>query len=289
MNRLLIVGCGDIARRLIPLLTGHYRIFALIRNPVYRGELRALGVRPICGDLDERASLLRIAGIGQTVLHLAPPPNRGGQDGRTRNLLAVLSRAFAPQRLIYLSTSGVYGDCAGERIDETRPVNPQTARAQRRLDAEKQIRVWAGRNGVRASILRVPGIYAQDRLPLDRLRAGSPAFSAAEDGYTNHIHADDLARIIVSALRLGKAGRIYHASDDSESKMGDYFDEVAAAYGLPKPPRVSRAEAQSVLSPVLLSFMNESRRLANARMKYELRVRLRYATVAEMLSAAVPL
>ncbi len=285
MKRLLIIGCGDIARRVIPLLAGRYRICALIRTAARGKALSAQGIMPIHGDLDEPASLARLAGLADIVLHLAPPPNAGILDARTRHLLAALSRGRLPERFVYISTSGVYGDCGGAVVGETRAIHPQNARAQRRADAERQIRGWAGRNGVQASILRVPGIYAAERLPLERIRAGTPAFVAAEDGYTNHIHADDLAHVIVAALRRGKANRVYHASDDSELRMGDYFDAVADAHGLPRPPRVSRAEAQRVLPESLLSFMNESRRLSNERMKRELKAVLRYPTVAAALQS----
>ncbi|MHB0925540.1 MAG: SDR family oxidoreductase [Gallionellaceae bacterium] len=284
MKRLLIIGCGDVAMRAIPLLTRRYRVFALVRNPAYREKLRALGVLPIIGDLDDRASLARIAGLADAVLHFAPPANSGTGDARTRNLLSALSRGALPTQLVYIGTSGVYGDCGGAVVSEAHPLDPQTARAQRRLDAERKIRNWAKRNHVKASILRVPGIYAADRLPLARLQQDLPSIIDNEDGYTNHIHADDLARIAVAALRYGKACRVYHVSDDSQLKMGGYFDAVADAFSLPRPPRVSRAEAQRVLPETLLSFMNESRRLNNRRMKRELRVRLHYPTVADMLA-----
>ena len=284
MKRLLIIGCGDVAMRSIPLLTRRYRIFALVRNPASGEKLRTLGVLPIFGDLDDRSSLARIAGLADAVLHFAPPANSGTSDMRTRRLLAALSRGALPTQLVYIGTSGVYGDCGGAVVSESRPLHPQTARAQRRADAERQIRNWAKRNHVKASILRVPGIYAADRLPLAHLRQGLPCIIDCEDGYTNHIHADDLARIAAAALRYGKACRVYHASDDSQLKMGEYFDAVADASGLPHPPRVSRAEAQRALPETLLSFMNESRRLNNRRMKRELRVRLHYPTVADMLA-----
>lgn len=280
MERLLIIGCGDIARRTIPLLGKHYRLYALLRNGTLRAGLSEQEVTPIPGDLDDRASLSRLAGLADVVLHLAPPSNAGTGDDRTRHLLAALSQGVAPKRFIYISTSGVYGDCGGAWVSETHPLHPQTARAQRRVDAEQQIRDWAKRNRVRAGILRVPGIYAAERLPLERLRAGTPAIVAEEDSFTNHVHADDLARIIVAALRNARPNRVYHASDDSQMKLGDYFDAVADAHGLPRPPRITRAEAQRVLPESLLSFMNESRRLSNARMKKELKVRLRHPMLA---------
>lgn len=279
MNNLLIVGCGDIAHRTIPLLKNHYRIHALIRNDMQRDTLRAQGVTPILGDLDDRASLSRLAGLADAVLHLAPPPNTGMKDTRTSHLLSALSRGKLPGRLAYISTSGVYGDCGGEYVNETHRLNPQSVRAKLRVSAENQIRAWARRTQVSASILRVSGIYAADRLPLERLRSGTPTVAAEEDSYTNLIHADDLARIIVAALNRGKPNRVYHASDDSEMKMGDYFDAVADARCMSRPPRISRAEVQRVLPESLLSFMNESRRLKNARIKQELKVKLLYPFV----------
>ena len=300
MNRLLIIGCGDVALRAIPFLTRRYRVYALVRNADYCAKLRALGVIPLIGDLDDRHSLARISGLADAVLHYAPPASieksphpppyqgegKGGfrvVDLRTRNLLSVLSHGKLPQRLVYISTSGVYGDCSGAWVSETRPTKAKNPRAQRRVDAENQIRNWAKRNRVNASILRVPGIYAADRLPLKRLQQGTPAIVDNEDSYSNHIHADDLARISVAALYKAKPCRVYHTSDDSRLKMGEYFDQVADANGLPRVPRVSRDEAQRVLSPMLLSFVNESRRLTNDRMKRELKVKLRYPTVADGL------
>ena len=190
-----------------------------------------------------------------------------------------------PQRFVYISTSGVYGDCAGEWVDETRLPKPQTERARRRLDAEQAIGGWGERNNVETVILRVPGIYASDRLPLDRLLRGTPALAAEEDVYTNHIHAEDLAAIVAAALEVKQARGIYNASDDGPMKMGDFFDLIADRAGLTRPPRVSRDEAKRRITNEL-SFMSESRRLVNRRMKAELGVRLRYPTVADGIPTA---
>lgn len=286
MTNLLIIGCGDIALRTLPRLQGRYRIYALLRDPAKADGLRKLGVTPILGDLDDRHSLTRIAGLADIVLHFAPPERQGRFDTRTRNLLSALSTRLLPTRLIYISTSGVYGDCGGDIVSETRPVNPQSDRARLRVSAERQIRTWATRNHVNANILRVPGIIAEDRLPVDRIKAGTPAIVVSDDGYSNHIHADDLARVVIHALRYAKPNRVYHTVDDDEMKMGNYFDAVADAFQLPRPPRLSRAEVQRAVSPMMWSFMNESRRLTNTRMKRELNVRLRYPTVGETLRTA---
>ena len=279
---LLIVGCGDIGMRVLQLLRGRWRVFALTRHPEQGASLRAAGAVPLVGDLDVEPTLARLAGLADAVLHLAPPPTSGNTDPRTARLLRALARQGRVQRIVYASTTGVYGDCAGARFDETRPVRPATERAHRRVDAEARLR-WYGRaHGARVSILRIPGIYARDRAgghPRERLARGTPVLAAADDVYTNHIHADDLARACVAALWRGLPQRVVHASDDSELKMGDYFDLAADLAGLPRPPRISRDAARAELPPTLLSFMSESRRLDNRRLKDELRLVLRYPTV----------
>ena len=287
MQKLLIVGCGDVARRALPRLIGHYRVFALLRDPQQCVWWRNAGAIPVLADLDSAASLARIAGLADIVMHFAPPPDSGLVDARTRRLLSALAKGKSlPQRLVYISTSGVYGDCAGERIDETRAANPTTARAARRVDAERQLRVFGRRHGVVISILRAPGIYAADRLPIARLQKGTQALRDEDDVFTNHIHADDLAMLACAALRYGRANRTYNATDDSEMKMGAYFDLVAERFGLPKAPRLSRSEAVEQMRPLQLSFMSESRRLANHRIKKELRATLRYPRVEDGVEAA---
>ena len=278
--RLLIIGCGDVGMRLLPMLRDRFRVFAVTSQAQRLGELSEQGAIGIVANLDHPEQPHRLRGLADTVVHLAPPPAEGATDQRTRHLLRILPRGG---RLVYVSTTGVYGDCGGEQFDETRPVAPRNARAVRRVDAERVLRQWALRAHARLSILRVPGIYAADRLPLERLRQGTPALNAEDDVYTNHIHADDLARIIALTLRRGASQRVYHTVDDSDMKMGEYFDAVADAFSLVRPLRVSRSELASQVSPMLLSFMSESRRLRNDRMQHELGVRLNYPTVGLFL------
>jgi nucleoside-diphosphate-sugar epimerase len=284
MRRLLIVGCGDVGERLIPLVRGRYRLYALTHDPARGAGLRAQGVTPIMGDLDRPQTLKTLAGIAQDIIHLAPPPAQGSSDTRTAHLIAALAknvRGSLPQHFVYISTSGVYGDCAGAAVAETRPARPRTLRAYRRVDAEQRLRAWGKRSGVAVSILRVPGIYAADRLPTARLARRTPVLRDEDDAYVNHVHADDLARIVVAALHHGQSGRTYNASDDMPQKMGEYFDLVADRFGLARPRRVTREEATLEIPENLLSFMGESRRLSNRRIKDELRVKLRYPSVRE--------
>ncbi len=285
---LLIVGCGDVGLRVLRLVQPAWRVLALTSSPARAPVLRDAGAVPLLGNLDQPATLGRLGGLADAVLHLAPPPLQGRTDPRTRALLRALARGGRVQRVVYGSTSGVYGDCGGAFFDETRPVNPTTDRARRRVDAEAQLRWFGRRSGARVTVLRIPGIYAGDRAgghPRERLARGTAVLAAGDDVHTNHIHADDLARACVAALYRGRPQRVLHASDDSELKMGEYFDLAADLCGLSRPPRITRAEAKVQLSPMLLSFMSESRRLANARLKGELRLRLRYPTVREGLIA----
>lgn len=286
-QRMLIIGCGDVGLRAVAALPARVRVLALTSTPGRRAELRARGITPLSGNLDEAATLRRLAGLATRVLHLAPPPGEGSGDPRTRALLSALRRRTPPAAFVYGSTSGVYGDCAGAWVTETRPLNPGTARAQRRVEAERLVHFYGRSASVRASVLRIPGIYAPDReggTPRERLLKGTPVLRAEDDVYTNHIHADDLARACVAALWRGAAQRTYHASDDSELRMGDYYDLAAELYDLPRPQRISRAAAMRLLSSTQLSFMGESRRMDNTRLKRELRLRLRYPTVRDGLA-----
>lgn len=276
------MGCGDVGQRVAALLPRTLGKLALTSSSTRVEPLRQLGITPLSGNLDVPASLRRLAGIASRVIHLAPPPSEGWIDPRTRALVAVLSRRTAPAALVYGSTSGVYGDCQGAFVEEIQRLAPDTPRARRRVDAESQVRFLGRAIGVRTQILRIPGIYAADRdggTPRARLLKGTPVLQSHDDVYTNHIHADDLARACVAAMWKGRPQRIYNVNDDTQLKMGDYFDLAADLYGLPKPPRVSREGASTQLPLVLLSFMSESRRMVNRRMKQELGVRLRYPTV----------
>ncbi len=275
--------------RTAALLRHKARLYGLTRRKEDVARLRAHGVIPLSGDLDRLDTLGRLRAAPFAVLHFAPPPGEGRDDPRTRKLIAALARARSiPQRFVYISTSGVYGDCAGARIDERRPRRAQTPRARRRVAAEDRLREWAGRQGVALSILRAPGIYSGTRLPLERIRQGAPVLAPDQDVFTNHIHADDLARATVAALFRGRPNRAYNVTDDAEMKMGHWFDSVADAFHLPRPPRVTWEEAEQRIAPMLLSFMSESRRLSNARMKRELRVRLRYPTPEALLEDIAP-
>ena len=293
-RKLLVVGAGDIGQRVIAAIAARNPVTALTSTPANTHRLKRLGARVVRADLDKPGTLSRLPRDWELLLHCAPPPPRGSRDTRTRNLLRVLAssapcmRESLSRTIVYLSTSGVYGDRKGALVGETATPAPSSARARRRIDAERQLTVAARQHGWRLTVLRVPGIYSESRLPLERLRAGLPAIVATEDSYTNHIHAADLAAIAVKALHRAWTRprvRVYTANDDSDILMGDYFDLVARAFALPPPPRVARAQIESVVSPMQYSFMRESRRMDNGRLKRELRVRFQFPTVADCVSS----
>jgi nucleoside-diphosphate-sugar epimerase len=259
---------------------------ALTRSANKLAALQSQGITPLLGDLDTPDTLRRLAGIATHVVHMAPPPLEGHADPRTRALVLALRLRSLPSAVVYGSTTGVYGDCSGEWIDETRRLQPQTARAQRRVNAQDWVN-HLGKSGFpRTQVLRIPGIYALDReggTPRERLLRGTPVLQAQEDVYTNHIHADDLARATVLAMWRGKPLRAMNVCDQANMKMGDYMDCVAEMWGLAKPPRISREQANLQLSPMVMSFLNESRRIRAYRMTQELRLRLKYPTVMDGL------
>ena len=289
--RVLIIGCGDVGLRVARLLPPRVRVLALTSSADRLPALRRQHITPLRGNLDDGATLRRLAGLATRVVHLAPPPNDdpgGTTDPRTAALLRALRGRSLLQSLVYGSTSGVYGDCQGEWVTEVRAVQPQTPRAQRRVHAEAALRLFGRATGTPVHVLRIPGIYAPDRdggTPQARLLRAAPVLVAADDVYTNHIHADDLARACLAALWRGKPQRVTNVNDNSQQLMGDYFDMAADLYGLKRPPRLTIAEAAAQVSAMQMSFMSESRRLVNHRLKHELRLVLHYPTAAEGLRA----
>lgn len=299
-ERVLLVGCGDVGQRVARLWVNasgqpRVRLMALTSSPQRVPELRALGITPIQGNLDQPATLGRLAGLSHRLVHLAPPPNEGladwRLDSRTRALMRALARRRAPRSMVYGSTTGVYGDRQGAWVSEVSGVQPQTPRAWRRVDAESQVHAWGRAMGMRTNALRIPGIYAPDRpggTPRERLQRGMPVLRAEDDVYTNHIHADDLARACFKGLYLGAPQRNFNVCDHTQLKMGDYYDWAADHYGLPRPPRIDRASAPQQLPLMLLSFMGESRRINSERVLREWRMAWRYPTVAQGLAADLP-
>jgi len=283
-----IVGCGDIGVRLARrLLDQGHEVAGWVRS---RGSVEAvtgLGIHAHGVDLD-RADRPLPGLAGQQVYYLVPPPPAGREDTRVARLLDGMACAGAPRRVVYLSTSGVYGDCRGAWVDEERPPAPRADRAWRRLDAERRWQAWCAACGVELVILRVAGIYGPGKLPVKRLRSGQPMVAEADSPITNHIHSQDLVRVCLAAMQRGRNGEVYNVSDGHPGTMTGYFNQVADALGLPRPPVISLAEAQSRLSPGMRSYLRESRRLNNRKLLGELGVALEYPDLEQGLTASLP-
>ncbi len=286
MNSVLIAGCGDIGQRVARLYRAQgASVRGLARSETSAARLRAGGIEPVFGDLAEGATLKNLPTAEAVLFYFAPPPAQGERDPLLQNFLAAVGVARRPAKLVLISTTAVYGDCRGIWITEAQAVQPQTARGRRRLDAENTLRCWSRETGVPFVILRVGGIYGPGRLPVARLEKGLPILDPLESPQTNRIHQDDLAQVCVAAMERGVPGEIYNIADGHPGTMSQYFIDVAKALGLPPPPVVSRAEAQKVMSAGMLSYLQESRRLDNRKMREELAVELRYPDLAAGLAA----
>jgi len=284
---MLIIGCGYIGRALGAryLLAGE-PVTGVVFSLESTLQLRKIGITPVAMDLDQSIDRLPLA--GETgIFYFAPPPDAGVRDPRLERFLTALGRQGCSPRIVYISTTGVYGDCQGAWVDESRPVQAVTDRARRRLDAELKLLEWRLQGGGELVILRVAGIYGPGRLPLARLRQGLPMIREEEAPWTNRIHADDLVTVCQAAMTRGVDGEIYNVSDGAPGNMAQYFSMVADLAGLEQPPMISRAAAQRELPASMLSYLQESRRIDNRKMLRDLGVTLKYPTLAKGLAASL--
>lgn len=285
---MLIIGCGYLGRRVARFyLSQGVRVWGLVSGPNSADALQTLGIEPLVWNLDQPLPPALELPLEGPVFYFAPPPPEGLEDGRAARFLDACASRGRPRRLVYVSTTGVYGDCAGAWVDESRPAAPQAARARRRFDAEQRFRAWRTARGGELVILRVAGIYGPGRLPLQRLRQRLPLVREEEAPFSNRIHIDDLVEVCVAAMQRGGDGEIYNVSDGHPSTMTDYFTRIADLTGLPRPPLIPLAEGERSLSPGMMSYMRESRRLSNRKMLRELAVDLRYPSLDSGLPACV--
>jgi nucleoside-diphosphate-sugar epimerase len=277
----LIVGCGDIGERVAGLERAAGRqVAGLIRSEASVRRLRAAGIQPITADLDMPASVHNLPARGALIYYFAPPPGKGVADPRMETFVSILNASRLPTRVVLISTTGVYGDCRGEWVTEDRPPNPQADRARRRLAAETSLRRWSEKSGVPIVILRVPGIYGRGYLPEARLRAGEPVLREEESPFSNRIHADDLARACFIAGHHDSPGILYNVSDGHPTTMTDFFYRVSDALGIPRPPAITLEQARRQLGEGMLSYLAESKRIDNRRLREELGVALMYPDLA---------
>ncbi|MCE2744954.1 MAG: SDR family NAD(P)-dependent oxidoreductase [Burkholderiales bacterium] len=284
-----VAGCGQVG--LVLLQTYPAKHFTATYRPGAESEAKRAAIlahkaRPLAIDLNSKPALLRLISLGHRIIWMAPPNASAISDNTLKKLvLWAATRAKvhgkpAP-RISYISTTGVYGNAQGQWINEYTPLNAQSERAKRRVHAEAQLRLGL-KHGVHVHLLRAPGIYGDNRLPIDRIKNGTPALLPEEDAWSNHIHELDLGRLSLWVNYKGAAFEVLNACDAKPSKMGDYFDSVADAFQLPRPPRFTKEEVKQMVSPMMWSFMSESRRIESLNQK-KLGFRLRYPSVADFL------
>ena len=283
-SSVLIIGCGDVGRRVAARWQG-VPVSGLVSSAASAEQLQTIGITPLRANLDDPASLRDLPLADALVYYFAPPPATGNTDPRMQHFLAAIDPKHLPCRIVYISTSGVYGDRGGEVVNEDTPPNPQVDRARRRYDAEQQLRRFGREHGMAVVILRVGGIYGPGRLPRKRLEDRIPIIHEHLAPSTNRIHAEDLAQICVAAARRGRANTVYNVSDGTDSNMTEYFNTVADFLKLPRPPAIDWEEAERTLSTGMLSYLKESRRMDNRRMLEELGIELQYPTLEAGLAA----
>ncbi len=286
-NGVLIIGCGDLGRRLAAAYRAEGReVVGVVRSAESAEALKTAGITPLRCDLDGD-DLPRLPSRAAALFYLAPPVDVGKDDVRIERLLAHLEVTGAPSRFLYMSTTGVYGDCGGRWIDENATLNPSTHRAQRRISAEGAVRKWCRTQGIPWVILRVPAIYGPGRLLTERLKSGQPTIRPEQCSYTNRIHIHDLVAVCHAAMARAPKDSVYNVSDGQPSTITDYLFTLAELTGLPKPPLITMQEAEKTLSPSLMSFLKESKRIHNLKMLEELDIALRYPDLASGLKASL--
>lgn len=283
---MFIAGCGYLGRKIANRLALSPPPWGMVRSQESARQLAGLDIKPVLADLDS-AVRTALPTENEQVFYLAPPPSSGQTDQRMQHFLEALDISGHPQRIVYISTTGVYGDCQGNWVDENQPAAPVADRARRRLDAEQQLIRWQRAGNGELVILRVAGIYGPGRLPRERLRKGLPMVEEKAAPWTNRIHVDDLVSVCLAAMSNGLNGEIYNVSDGHPGNMTDYFNRVADLLKLPRPTLITAAKARDQLSPGLLSYLRESRRIDNRKMLQQLAVSLRYPTLAEGLPACL--
>lgn len=276
----VIVGCGDIGKRIAQLLIENDHeakdIFAIVKSQQSKLQCEALGVQAVQLDFDA-LDLLPEYIHGADLFYLVPPQTEGVTDFRNRKFIQCLvNQKLIPNKIVLVSTTGVYGDKQGKWVSEQTSTLPTTDRAKRRLNAEFQWQQQSTLNGFGFTILRVASIYSNSRIPRHRINNCEPIVFANECGYSNRIHADDLTNIIIAALDDDTNGEVFNVSDGTPGKISDYIQEAALVIDAKSLPEISMKEAKEVLSDGMLSYLSESKKVSNQKMLNKLKVALRY-------------
>ena len=289
MQKVFIAGCGYIGERIARLYQeSGAEVTCMVRSPDHGSRLESAGFTTVVSALDDLAVLPPLDLADRILFYLIPPPGGGIADSRARNFIAHISQTEKPAKIVYMSATSVYGGTGGDVVTEESPTVPDSAMGKRRLDAEAAFLEYGAASNVPVVILRVSGIYGPGRLPLMQISQGQPLLNEDESGPSNRIHADDLAAVSIAAAENGGPGDIFNISDGHPSSMTSYFNACADALGLPRQPQVTMDEARRVMSPLMFSYVSQSRIVDNHRMLDRLNVKLRYETLSEGLAASLP-
>jgi len=291
LNNINIIGCGYIGKKIANLLkVNGSPCHCFVKSEKSKETCLTTGYPVTQFNLDMQGLALNSSQLNEfkksTIAYLAPPQRNGLTDERVENFISALEEAnTVPHKIILISTTGVYGNCNGDWIDESREVQPQAERAFRRLSAETQIIKYCEKNNVHFIVFRVPGIYASDKLPVKRITSGEPIVNAADSGYTNRIHAEDLSALCVEALLENVASGIYNCCDGQPSTMNDYFTKVADALNYPRPEEISLLQARQQLSEGMLSYLAESKRISNKKLLSHFNTKFKYPNLTSGLKS----
>ncbi len=288
MKRIFIAGCGYIGGRVAQLLREEgAEVTCVVRSGEHGDQLRSEGFSTLICAFDDPGNIPDLDVGGSVIFYFVPPPGGGIMDSRARNFCAALAASAAPAKIIYMSATSVYGDVGNAVVTELSPTVPTTAMGKRRLDAEAAFLEYGAERGVPVIILRVAGIYGPGRLPLMQISQGQPLLREEESGPSNRIHCDDLVQVCLAAAEKGEGEDVFNVSDGHPSSMTTYFNACADALGFPRQPQVSLEEARRVMSPLMFSYVSETREVDNARMLERLGIKLRYPTLSDGVNASV--
>jgi len=289
MQKVFIAGCGYIGERIARShIESGGEVACLVRSPELASRLESDGFTTVVSSLDDLTTIPALNLADKVLFYLVPPPGGGISDSRARNFIAQITETGKPARIIYMSATSVYSGIDGDIVTEESLANPDSAMGKRRLDAEMAFREYGTAQDVPIIILRVSGIYGPGRLPLMQISQGQPLLNEDESGPSNRIHADDLATVTIAAADNGVNGDIFNVSDGHPSSMTSYFNACADALGLPRQPQVGLEIARQVMSPLMLSYVSQTRVVDNRKMLERLKVNLRYVSLAEGIAASVP-
>lgn len=282
MTTTLIIGCGYVGEKValqLMQLESNHNVYATVGSSSKAATLTIQGIKTQAINFDaEDITALTIPREPYRLLYLVPPSREGEKDTRLQRVLNIL-QTRPPVHFVYMGTSGVYGDCQGDWVNESRIPNPTSEPSKRRLHAEKIVDRWSATQQCSRTLLRVSAIYGPERLPIKRIREGRPAVNADESAWSNRVHIEDLTTICIKALAREGLNEIFNVSDGHPTTSEEFISTIARALGMPLPSSISLKQALCEATPAQRIYLTESRRLDNRLLLQKLDLRLRFPTI----------